>query len=118
MALYRVIRSLVGPDHDRIEKGTVLSIHWGRGRINALITVGAISRVSSPPLSELPDWKTRAGKLAKIGIITAEDFIEGDSSISRKCLGIRSSGEVQHLKEQVLKWLQPDKPDRGPCGSC
>lgn len=118
MALYRVIRSLVGPDHDRIKRGTVLSLYWGRGRINALVGVGAISRVSSPPLSELPGWEQRAKTLAVMGVNTAEDFVEfDDTEILRKCLGIRKSEEVQHLKEQVLTWLQPSKP-KGPCRSC
>lgn len=37
-----------------------------------------IAPVSAPPLNELKGWKTRAGKLEKVGIMNLAHFLMGD----------------------------------------
>ena len=113
MALYRIMRSL-HHGGNRIERNTVQSLHWDRARLDKLLELGLIARVSPPPLTELPAWKARAGKLATHDILDAEQFLETDDALLAKYLRVRPD-TVKRLKIDVTRWLQPEQT-KGCCG--
>jgi hypothetical protein len=113
MALYRTLRSL-NHNGNRIERDRVLTLTWAQETIDRLVEVGALARISPPPLSELPGWKTRAGKLASHDILDAGQFLEAEEAMLTKALRCRID-TVQRLKEEVARWLQPEK-EEGCCG--
>jgi hypothetical protein len=115
MSLYRTLRSLTGKG-GRIPANEILILDWDEARLNKLLELRIIAHVSPPPLSELPGWAARARRLARnCSIQDAEQFLEADNQILRKCLGKREGAEVENLKQEVLKWLQPAKR-RKDCG--
>ena len=113
MTLYRTLRSL-NHGGKRIERDRVLSLNWDQPRLDKLLELGLIARVSPPPLTELPGWKPRAKKLAAHDILDAEQFIETDDALLANYLRNRS-GTITRLKLEVTRWLQPDQ-DKGCCG--
>lgn len=57
---------------------------------------GAISKVSGPPLSALPGWKTRSAKLKPLGIETVEQL-----------LGVADEDLAEHLNckpSTITRW--------------
>lgn len=104
MALYRIMRSL----SSGIKRDTVQSLHWDRARLDKLLELGLIARVSPPPLTELPAWKARAEKLAAHDILDAEQFLETDDALLAKYLR-NKPGTIKRLKTDVTRWLQPEQ---------
>lgn len=77
--------------------------------IEILERVGAIREIASPPLAVLAGWKSRAGKLTKIGIETAEQFLEGNDAVIMKCLRVRSV-TLERWRAQIREWSEFDSP--------
>ena len=113
MTLYRTLRSL---NHGgrRIERDRVLSLNWDQPRLEKLLELGLIARVSPPPLIELPGWKARAKKLAAHDITDAGEFLEADDALLAKHLRNRPD-TIKRLKTEVTRWMQPEQ-DKGCCG--
>lgn len=97
MGLYRVHRPLSGRRNTRIAKGTIDKLEWlsDDGK-QALIDAGAISIVSTPPLSILPGWKSRAAKLVELNLDNVGSFIESDVKVLAKALRVKP--------ETVTRW--------------
>ncbi len=111
--LYRTLRSL---NHAgvRIPRDSVISPTWPQATLDRLLEVGVIARVAAPPLTEIPNWKTRAKKLARHDVTDAEQFLEADDALLARWLGVKPA-TVERLKTEVSRWLQPEK-DEGCCG--
>jgi hypothetical protein len=77
--------------------------------IQALLSAGTLVRVSTPPLSELPGWKTRAKLLAKAGIITVQDFIEADKAKLIKVTK-KTATTVNRWKAEAKKAIEVNPP--------
>lgn len=77
--------------------------------ITRMLESGTLSRVSAPPLSELPDWEERAGQLVEVGIITVDDLLKANVNQLAKKLK-KASKTVKQWQDEVLKWLNPE-PD-------
>lgn len=113
MALYRTLRSL-NHHGKRIERDRVLILTWPPETIDKLIEVGSLARVSPPPLTELPGWKTRAGKLVSHDILDAGQFLEAEEAKLARALRNRPE-TIRRLKAEVIRWLQPER-EEGCCG--
>jgi hypothetical protein len=114
MPLYRVLRSLSRKDQV-IPRDSIGSLTWlSEESATKLLAVGSIARVSSPPLTELPDWDGRTRRLAVRGIFDAEQFLLADDGDLAEWTG-HSVDTVRLWKEEVIRWLQPDEMKRGCC---
>jgi hypothetical protein len=75
--------------------------------LDILVKVGALARVSTPPLLELPGWTKRAEKLAGGGIITVEDLLDADPKKVARLFGYKTTSGVERWKTEVVEWLKP-----------
>jgi hypothetical protein len=76
MSLYRLLQNLAFPDHT-LPRGSLSRMLTSKPDvIERLRSKGGIAEIAPPPLAILPGWKLRSAKLAKIGIVSAVDFLE------------------------------------------
>ncbi len=104
MALYRVLRTLERGNKTIPRQTLVFARDWNAGVLEKLIAVGAISPVLAPPLSELPGWTKRAGRLSAMGILTAADFLEADDAIYEEAFHVRPE-TIRQWRTDVTHWL-------------
>jgi len=113
MPLYRVLRSLA-KGRERIPRNSIsLLRRLDPEAIQVLLAKGSIARVAPPPLTELPGWERRARRLRVRGIVDAEQFLEADDAQLAEALR-QDQLAVTRLREEVIRWLQPD----GASGCC
>ena len=109
MALYRVLTPLSRGDVIT-PKGQIVSDHdWPTETLEILERKGKIAPLSPPPLATLPGWKTCAERLAEIGILDAEQFVEA----SDDQIGIALSGSPETFgkwRQELLNWLVIPQP--------
>ena len=106
MAWYRALKSL----SNGIGKGQVFAGNVLRASsLPVLEERKAIARISAPPLTALPGWKTRGEKLGKAGIVAVEDFLDGDAGLLAKALKAKPE-QVVKWKEEVIQLLTVPKP--------
>lgn len=103
MPLYRVHKNLA-MGSKVIERGSLAPIHLPPEKIDKLIDVGAISRVSAPPLAILNGWASRAERLEKIGIVNVEQFLDADVTVIMKHLRVKEA-TVLLWREDVVSSL-------------
>ena len=73
--------------------------------VDALVARNVIMEISGPPLSELPGWKVKAGKLAKLDVITTTDFLMRDTGELSNKLGYKKTTVDRWKKEVQETWL-------------
>lgn len=100
-----------------VRKGTVLQRAFKESTLQTLITNGAIAPIHTPPLAALPDWATRAAKLVKLDITTAEQFLEADDAAVAKALKVAKPIVQQYKQEIIALWLTVDGK-RKDCETC
>lgn len=81
--------------------------------IDILLNVNAISPIQSPPLSEIPGWRTRAEKLEKIGVITVQDFLEADPNMIKDLFNYKTLYSTRKWMDELKTWVSPGKESRG-----
>lgn len=78
--------------------------------IARLLESGTISRISTPPLTELPNWESRAEILVKGEVVTIQDLIDADSTaLARKVK--KPVRIIKQWQDEALAWLNPPKKD-------
>jgi hypothetical protein len=78
MALYRALRNL----SSGVRVGALTALPGvSAADIAKLEQVGAVARVSAPPLKVFPAWRLRATVLAEHNIHDAEQLIEADRDV-------------------------------------
>lgn len=96
MSIYRALNNL----SNVAKRGELTRLsHLTPEQIAKLERVGAVAPIATPPLSELPEWAIRAGKLAKAGISTAEQFLEADVEAITKVLRVKPETAQQYQQE-------------------
>ena len=111
MALYRVLKPL-SRNEKRIEAGQITALNWLTEEQTAvLVERRAVSRLATPPLVELPGWQRRGKRLDKLGIVTAEDFLEAVDREVASEMRVRPQ-TVGKWKREILLWLVIP-PERG-----
>ena len=110
MTLYRICRPL-GRDSRVLPRGSISDLSWlTPPQREKLIEVGAVAYVGAPPLAELPGWKLRAPRLAKIGIISIIDFLEAEEGRIQEILKVRPE-TVRQWKTDVRGLLEAPSPE-------
>jgi hypothetical protein len=110
--LYRWTKRTPASTTPPIKYGEV--ILWNDSRLNqsvkeTMIKSGTLMEVSTPPLSELPDWEERAAILATAGIITISDLVAAnEKTLSRRLK--KTPNTIKNWKSEALQWLNPDPP--------
>lgn len=109
MEVYRALRNL----SNGINEGAVFEA--SRLQPQSIVILeehGIIAKVSAPPLSELPGWKIRGAKFAKLGITTVEQFMEVDIEQTAKSLKVKPQ-MISSWKYEIVGWLSAPKPKGG-----
>jgi hypothetical protein len=74
-----------------------------------LLDKGILTRVSTPPLSELSEmWEKRARKLNKAQVVTISDLIEANVPDVAKAIKM-SSSTVRRWQIEAIEHLNPTK---------
>ena len=96
MPLYRALHRLSGV----AERGGLTALaHLTAEQIAKLERAGAVARVAPPPLAELPGWKARAAKFAKVGIVDAEQLLEADAAQVARALRVKAETAARYQQE-------------------
>lgn len=113
MSYYRNLKlPLYISDDDKIASGEVFHVsRLSPKAITILERKGNIARIATPPLEELPGWKTRAAKLAKEDIETAEQFLEAPDDDLAKLMNVKPS-TIATWKQDVSGWLTAPPPKK------
>lgn len=106
MAIYFLKKPLAAGKRGILGRGTTQDLSFLAPEVLArLERRGAIRRVQpGPPLVELAGWKTRAGKLAKAGIETIEDFLAAPDEVIKKVLRLKKVDSIERMREQLRAW--------------
>lgn len=95
--LYRALQNLSGG----VRRGELTALaHLNAEKIAKLERLGAIAPVAAPPLSELHGWAQRVGKLAKVGVVTAVDYLETDTDVLKEALRVKPE-TVERYREEL-----------------
>lgn len=103
MPMYQVINNL-SKGGEIIPAGTRSTLEEIKPEYKkALLQTGAIREISSPPLTTLAGWKTRAERLRSHDIVTLQEFLEANESDLVRWLGVRLA-TIKRYKIQLEKW--------------
>ena len=110
--LYRV-RKLLSTGH---QPGDVVQgTDFREGVAEILVEKEMLVEVSTPPLSQLPGWRTRAKALARAGIITVQDLLDTEEEAIRKAVEHKTTRAVKKWKQEAVKWLTAPESNCGRC---
>ena len=107
MAMWRTLKPL-SKGHDKIiPEGSVVALEWlDQDGLERLQQVGAISRLSAPPLNKLPGWTRRHVRLQRIGINGVEAFLEADNDWLSDKLNIKPQTVARWKGELTDRYLK------------
>ena len=109
MTIYRALVALE-KGNKIIQAGGFLREHeWSIELINKLVEMGKVSRVSAPPLMQLPGWKLRTKKLERAGIQDADQFLEATNESLSQIMGA-SIESIEKWKSEVTSLLTIPQP--------
>lgn len=80
--------------------------------IARMLASGTLVRVTTPPLSELPDWDKRADILRAVGVITITNLIEANVIDLAKSIK-RPAKIIKQWQDEALAWLNPPSNEPG-----
>lgn len=114
MPMYRVLRTL-SRGHDKfIKAGTLTDLAWLKDEQRATLEmVGAVSRISAPPLAQLPGWKRRAERLGEVGLHTVDDVLAQDTASLAESIKAKASTVEKWQAELVGLITIPASDRRG-----
>jgi len=116
MPIYRVFRKLSFGNGKILQPGVYPELNIADDVLATLIERGTVSVASTPPLAELPGWKTRAKRLETIDIVTIEQFIEANNTTLWRKLRLKLADVVQLKQELIEEYLTPREDDTNCCG--
>ena len=94
--------------------GDVLDGRMFKG-LARLVAAGALAKAKTPPLTELPGWSIRAGKLRGIGIVTVENLLGMDPQRGTELFNHKRALTFIKWMEEAKGWLLTPTPKRGCC---
>lgn len=104
MPYYRALSKLAAGSHT-INRGAIFPAHYLRPEVLAALDGRHISRISAPPLAEVPGWSRRAQKLADAGIFEAEQFL--DAVDNGELSSLFAPAQLTRWQNELLNWLTP-----------
>lgn len=112
MAMWRTLKSLSKGFDTVIPQGSIVALEWvDEAGLERLQQVGAISRLTAPPLQKLPGWQLRAKRLSAVNIRSAEEFLEMNDSELAALIDADPRTVARWRDELLNKWLAMP-PDR------
>lgn len=103
--LWRAHANLNFKGNRRVKKGDVTELASLKDSSKEILQAqGAISRVSGPPLSALPGWKTRSAKLKPLGIKNVEQLLGVRDEILAEHMN-RKPSTITRWKLEAKDWL-------------
>ena len=112
--MWRVLKPLSKGFHKVIPVGEITGLEWlDEKGIERLQEVGAITRLSAPPLHKLPGWQLRSQRLREVGITTAEQFLEADCKELAEQIGADPRTLAKWEEELLTRWLALPKTRGG-----
>jgi hypothetical protein len=107
MALHRVLKTLsTGHVPGDLVDGDQFKY------LDVLVEKKALSKVASPPLSELPGWTTRAKTLEPLDIVTIADFLDADDEVLKGVFNYKTTRSIKRWRDELRKWLVVDGPQK------
>ena len=112
MTIYRVTTPTPFAD-GKTQGDLILRGEYSDRVIAGLIKNGKIAKAATPPLSVLPGFSLMAKLVAKIGIVTVEEFIEADQERIQQATGWKQERTVIKWKDRAARALcVPAAPER------
>ena len=103
--LYRVLKNLSLGEDNTLKAGEFTRLEWLTGeKVARLMAVGAVSEVAPPPLSEIPNWKSRAKRLRQMGIGNVVELLEAEPQIVASALKVKPA-TIKRWQAEAKKWL-------------
>lgn len=110
MILYRVLKQLdTGHMPGDILDGRMFNA------LAKLVAMGALAKAKTPPLTELPGWSMRAGKLRRVGIVTVEDLLGMGPQQGTELFNHKRASTFIKWMEEAKSWLLTSVSKRGCC---
>lgn len=107
--MYRYVRKI--PSSKGHKYGDVLKDGDLKARtIEILLAKGTLVRVTTPPLTEIPNFEGRARQLVAAGITTIEDLAEADAKKTAKVIH-KSPSTIRRWQSEAMEWLAPNDSD-------
>ena len=116
MPIYRVHRKLSFGHGKIVRPGVYPSLSIKDEILATLVERGAVSVAFTPPLAELPGWKTRAKRLKTIDIETVEQFVEASETVLSRKLRLKKANVLQLKQELIEEYLTPREDESDCCG--
>lgn len=114
MSIFRVLRPLSRKHEQIVPRGTLTALDWLKPeQQQRLIDVGAVSRISAPPLASLPGWIARGGHLGRVGIHTFDDFLERTDAEIAELVNKRETTIARWRAELISLITVPQRGGRG-----
>jgi hypothetical protein len=108
--LYRTRNILSRGGGKRIPRGVITTLSWlTEEQRKKLIEVGAVTPVEYPPLSVIPGWHIRGGRLRNAGYPDVEAFLAASTEEVAEALGYRED-TVDRWKSELKGWLEEEWP--------
>lgn len=109
--LYRVLKDLSFGDQTVPRGGLVRGSKLAAGTAERLVERGALAPVAAPPVEVLPGWKTRAKRLAAIGLVDAAQVVEADPAEIARSVGVQVV-TAEHWQSDAEAWLRGKTPSQ------
>lgn len=88
-----------------VERGAFHSLERCKpSALDALQKGGSISRVSAPPLAQLPGWTRRAKKLSDLGVETVTQLLATERDAIAEAMEVKPD-TVRRWQDEALGWM-------------
>lgn len=106
MPYYRALANLTAGSK-QILRGDIFSGSLLRPDVIAALEGRYVSRITAPPLAELPGWTRRAERLQPAGIVDIEQFLE--AADSGELSSLFAPEQIKRWRGELLSWLAPPR---------
>jgi len=111
--MWRTLKKLSKGFDTVVPEGSITALEWiDDDGLERLQRVGAIARLTAPPLRKLPGWELRSERLKEVGITTAEQFLETDDKELAGKIGADPRTVARWRDELLNRWLAVPKVRR------
>ncbi len=76
--------------------------------ISKFLKTGTLVKITTPPLSEIPNFDKRSKLLAKVNIDTIEDLISANANEVAKKIK-KSAITIRRWQSEAMQWLVPNE---------
>ena len=104
MTLYLILEKIDSKSQGVLQPGSKSDLAWLKpGTIQGLLDRQTVRELKSPPLAAFRGWKSRAGRLKSIEIVTVADFLGGDYDQIARHMRVKPE-TVKKWAGQLTEW--------------